>query len=494
MKRDIDSKLVDWSRSSLRMPLLITGVRQCGKTHAMKELGETEFGGDYAYFNFELEEDVRRIFENDLKPQRIVEELGVASGKAIVPGKTLLIFDEIQSCKRAITALKYFQEMMPEQHVVCAGSLLGVMLDHDFEQISFPVGKVERAQMYPMSFKEFFEAVNPNLFNLFEYRYNHGAPIPDTMKASLETTLRMYWIIGGMPKAVSTWIDTKDIAKVEAMQDKILMDYENDFTKHASKDDVPHLHIVWNAIPGQLGKKNSKFVFSREKEAKSAWALERAVSWLSAAGLVHKLHMVDTPILPLSSRASSRDFVLYMADIGLLRKKANISPRSILLNNEAFNPFKRMFNESFVMQELIALGKEPYNWAPKNNKEVDFIFQEVDDIVPVEAKAGEKTSAESFELFTKKTQPKYGFKVSMKNVGDHVVNGTRVYSVPLYLMWKLNDWIAIEKAKEPPFDMGEIYDDLLVVDEVLEEANKSVENSELGCNIGPVKSDGPELD
>jgi predicted AAA+ superfamily ATPase len=453
MKRDITKKLLAWKESQERMPLLLTGVRQCGKTYIMKDLGETAFNGDYAYFNFEKNSALAEIFSYDLDPSRIVKELGLVHGKAIVPGKTLLIFDEIQSCIPAITSLKYFCEEMPDLHVIGAGSLLGVTLNA--VSLSFPVGKVDRLQMYPLSFKEFLEAQNPKTLDWFESRYVCGEPISDAISAPLATALKLYYIIGGMPKAVETWLRTSDLEQVEHIQDNILKDYQDDFTKHAPKNDVPKLHLIWDSIPEQLAKENNKFVFSHVKQGKRAAELEDALKWLEDAGLAYKLKLVNDIGMPLSHRASSTNFKLYMGDVGLLRRKAGVSAKTIMQGGEDYVEFKGALTENYVMQQLLALDKKPYFWRSNNQAELDFLFEEAGNAIPVEVKSENNTKAKSYAVFCKKYNPKFGFITSLRNVGDHEVGVTHTYSLPLYLLWKMDDWISKETSASSDFNLAD---------------------------------------
>ncbi|MBQ8823586.1 MAG: ATP-binding protein [Lachnospiraceae bacterium] len=439
MERDIMQQLLLWKEKDDRKPLLLTGVRQCGKTYVCKEFGKQHFT-DYAYFNFEGNTSLASVFEYDFDVKRIIDELGnIIRGKEIVAGETLVIFDEIQECPQAITALKYFCENMPRLHIVCAGSLLGVSIKRD--NFSFPVGKVDRLQMFPMSFSEFLRADGENAIYEGVQKYDITRELPTLYTGKLEKELKYYYIVGGMPEVVAKWVETHNFEKAEAIQENILLDYQSDFAKHAPKSDIPKLGWIWESIPKQLAKDNNKFVFSHVKEGKRSSELEDALEWLVDAGLVHKLELVLSPELPLSFCSDATFFKLYMSDVGLLRKKSGISYKTILEDSDLYRNFKGAFTENFVLTEVLKVGIHPYFWRSGNTAELDFLFEYEDKIVPVEAKTEIHTRAKSYTQFCKKYQPKLGFKFSMKNVGENEVENTKTYSVPLYLIWRVRDYL-----------------------------------------------------
>lgn len=436
-------KLIEWKDAADRKPLLITGVRQCGKTYVCKEFGEKYFE-DTAYFSFEGDRGLSSVFDYDYNIDRILNELGnVVRGKEIVPGKTLVIFDEIQACPKAVTSLKYFCENRRELHIICAGSLLGVAIKRD--NISFPVGKVDRIRMYPMTFSEFLRADGSEA--LFEgvQRYETDRELPELYTSALERELKYYYIVGGMPEAVAKWTETHIIEKVEKLQDNILQDYASDFAKHAPRMDIPKLGWIWDSIPKQLAKDNNKFVFSHVKEGKRSSELEDALEWLTDAGLVYRLELVKNPDLPLSFYADATFFKVYMADVGLLRKKSGVSARTILEDSDLYKNFKGAFTENFVLTELMAQNIKPYFWRSGNMAELDFLFEYEDRIIPVEAKAEIHTRAKSYRQFCKKYEPAAGFKFSMKNIGVNVVEKTQTYSIPLYLIWMCQKYLREEE-------------------------------------------------
>lgn len=439
MERDIMKQLVEWKNSAERKPLLLTGVRQCGKTYVCKEFGEQYFE-DTAYFNFEGNKGLASVFEYDFDIERIIDELGnIIRGKEIIPGKTLVIFDEIQSCPAAVTSLKYFCENKRELHVVCAGSLLGVSIKRD--NISFPVGKVDRLFMYPMSFSEFLRADGGEGIYKGVQKYDLDREIPELYTKALEKALKYYYIVGGMPEVVEKWVDTHNFEQIEKLQDNILLDYSSDFAKHAPKTDIPKLGWIWDSIPKQLAKDNNKFVFSHVKAGKRSSELEDALEWLVDAGLVYRLELVTNPELPLAFCADASFFKVYMADVGLLRRKSGVSHKTIMEDSDLYKNFKGAFTENFVLTELKTLGIVPYFWRSGNTAELDFLFEYEDRIIPVEAKADIHTRAKSYRQFCKKYGPSLGFKFSMKNAGNNMVEDTATYSVPLYMIWRVKSFL-----------------------------------------------------
>ncbi|MCR4595317.1 MAG: ATP-binding protein [Lachnospiraceae bacterium] len=432
MYRDITVELKKWKDKTRRKPLLLTGVRQCGKTYIVEEFAKECFER-FVYVNFEAMEGVSAVFDYDYDVERIVRELETIFKTEIIPGKTLLFLDEIGECPRAITSLKYFCENLKELHVICAGSLLGVALKK--EQVSFPVGKVNRMQLYPMSFKEFVIANGrTDLIEIFN-DWPIERSVPELYSKPMWSLLKDYYIVGGMPEAVKTWIETHDPAEVEEVQKEILSDYADDFSKHAPLTDVPKIRWIWDSIPVQLAKENNKFVFSHVKAGKRSAELEDAMQWLSDAGLIIKTELVEKPEIPLSGYADRTYFKVYMSDIGLLRVRSGLSVDSIMNESALYTQYKGAFVENYVMNELKATGKEPYFWRSGNSAEVDFIYESDGEMVPVEVKAADNTQAKSYKQFCKKYMPRIGFKLSQKNIAVNLCEKTTTYSIPLYLCW-----------------------------------------------------------
>ncbi len=437
MQRDFIQKLIEWKDSKRRKPLILTGVRQCGKTYLLKEFG-SEYFDNFCYINFESAGKYSAIFEYDYDVKRILREIELAENVKIIAGKTLLIFDEIQECPKAITSLKYFCENLQELHLVCAGSLLGVAIKK--ENISFPVGKVNRMQLYPMSFKEYLQAVGEGKYIELFNDWNINREIPELYTVPLERHLKNYYIVGGMPEAVKEFAESGDYAEVAKIQDEILSDYSDDFSKHAPISEIEKIRMIWDSIPKQLAKENNKFVFSHVKEGKRAHELEAALQWLKNSGLVHLVELVQNAELPLSSNADSTYFKVYMADSGLLCRRLGLSYKNILEENTALSTFKGAITENYVLQELIVQNKVPYFWRSGNTAELDFLFEEDGNVIPVEVKAATNTQAKSFKQFCKKYQNKTGFKLSLKNIAENDCEGTNAVNLPLYLLWNISSY------------------------------------------------------
>ena len=434
MKRDFINELMKWRDSSRRKPLLITGVRQCGKTHTLKEFGQACFD-NVCYTNLELSSHYAAIFEYDFDVQRIIREIELMELCTITPGKTLLILDEIQEVPRAITALKYFCENMRELHVACAGSLLGVALKN--ENIAFPVGKVNRLQMYPMSFREFVEANGQGKYLEILNDWDCEREIPEVYSRPLEQLLKEYYLVGGMPEVVQEYINTHNIMAVQEIQDEILADYADDFSKHAPVNEIEKIRLVWDSIPKQLAKENNKFMFSHVKEGKRAHELEAALQWLKGAGLAHLLELVQNAESPLSAFADATYFKVYMSDCGLLCRRLGLGYKDFFGETDTMKTFKGAVVENYVMNELICYGRQPYFWRSGNTAELDFLFEEDGDIVPVEVKSAANTQAKSYKQFCKKYSPRRGYKLSLKNLAVNDCEGTSTTSLPLYLTWTI---------------------------------------------------------
>lgn len=434
MKRDFTQKLMAWKNSSRRKPLLVTGVRQCGKTHTIKEFGAECFE-NVCYINFESSSSYSGIFDYDFDVRRIVRELELMEQCKIIPGKTLLFFDEIQEAPRAITSLKYFCEDLRDLHVVCAGSLLGVALKN--ENISFPVGKVNRMQMHPMSFKEFVEARGQNRFiELFE-NWNRDREIPEAYTRPMEQLLNEYYVVGGMPEVVQEFVKSNDFKVVQDIQDEILADYADDFSKHIPHPEIEKTRLIWNSVPKQLAKENNKFVFSHVKEGKRAHELEGALQWLRNSALIYLLEMIQNAEIPLSSQADATYFKVYMSDCGLLSRRLGLGYRDFVDSGSSLSTFKGAVVENYVMNELVRSERTPYFWRSGNTAELDFLYEEDGRIVPVEVKAATNTQAKSYKQFCKKYKPARGYKLSLKNLAVNDCEGTETISLPLYLAWTM---------------------------------------------------------
>lgn len=438
MYRTLVENLKKWKNSSRRKPLLLSGVRQCGKTYLLKQFGAENFE-NCMYVNFESNSKLARIFEYDFDVKRILRELELIAGSKANPGKTLLVFDEIQECPKAITSLKYFCEEMRELHVACAGSLLGVAIKRD--KASFPVGKVNRLTMRPMSFWEFVLACGEeNLLNVLS-DWPVDRPIPELYSIPMSKLMKNYYIVGGMPEAVQTWLDTHDYAEVDSVQRDILHGYEDDFPKHAPLTEVPKIRWTWESVPIQLARDNNKFVFSHVKAGKRSADLENALQWLKDSGLIEILELVEKPELPLSSSADTTYFKVYMSDVGLLRAASNLDSSIVLDGGESCARYKGALAENYVLGELACLQIQPYFWRSGNTAEVDFLFEDRDGVVPVEVKSADNAQAKSYRQFCRKYAPRTGFKLSLKNIAENRCENTRTLNLPLYLTWNIKRYL-----------------------------------------------------
>ena len=434
MKRDITQELLAWKGQPNRKPLVLKGVRQCGKTYILKEFGREHYA-DVAYFNFEETRSLNSLFEQDFDVKRILFELGLFLGRTIAPGSTLIILDEIQECPRAITALKYFCENAPEYHVACAGSLLGLAIH---ENQSFPVGKVDIRTLYPMSFYEFLSATGDEALADYLTRFQPGSTVSELIGGKLRTALKQYYVVGGMPEAVSVWCETGDLKKVEAVQQDILASYELDFAKHAPPSEFPKLSAIWASVPQQLAKPNSKFIFSHVKKGWRSKDLEDALQWLIRAGLVYQVCKVEKPFMPLSSYADATSFKLYLCDVGLLRRLARLPAQVVLDSSGIYTEFKGVMTENYVLGELVKhVDATPYYWVSGNSAEVDFIVQSGAHIVPIEVKAESNVKARSLAEYRKKYAPPISVKTSMLDE----VSGNEVRLLPLYLIGSMGTMI-----------------------------------------------------
>jgi len=438
MQRLLMEKLIAWKDNPNKKPLILQGVRQCGKTFLLKEFG-TQYYNDVFYCKFDEDKGLADFFEQNLNPRRIIKDMSVFRNKDIKPQTTLIIFDEVQSCGKALTALKYFCEETPEYHIIAAGSLLGVAIP---KGTSFPVGKVEFLTLFPMNFYEFLYAQNA----LLAEHINKCSLVDNEWRVFhtlLEELYRDFLVVGGMPEVVQNWIDTKSIETVEKIQTQIIRSYENDFAKYAPITYFPKLSAIWNAVPSQLAKENRKFIFSQVKKSWRAKDLEDAMEWLVRSGLLYKVVNIEKPDFPISAYANHTYFKLYMCDIGILRRVANLPASVIIDNSDNYNEFKGAMAENFVCCELKRLYENDiYYWTSEGTgrAEVDFIVQDNANIVPVEVKAGTANRARSLSQYCKKYNPAKSVLTSMDYEKDNIL--------PLYVFWKFKDWLNKEMLTE----------------------------------------------
>lgn len=441
MKRFIYDTLLKWKESKDRKPVLIEGIRQCGKTWILKNFGEAEFK-DIAYFNFEYDDRLQKIFEGDLNVSRIIKDLGIIRNKPIQPIVTLLILDEIQICPRAITSLKYFYENLPELHVAGAGSLLGVAVAQMGKNVSFPVGKVQMLKMYPLNFPEFLLAKDEELL----YEYLNNLSLDEEISAvfidTLEEIYREYLITGGMPEVVRSWINERDIGIVETIQTGILDNYEKDFVKYASISEFPKLSLIWNAIPAQLAKDNQKFIFAHVKQGLRARDLEDSLLWLISAGLIYKVEKIERPYIPVTTYSDNTIFKIYFSDVGLLRRMSKFPADVVFGNTSLTADMRGILTENFVLTELVANGfQKPFFWKSGGIAEVDYIIQEDVDVIPIEVKSARRTRSRSLGEYRKKYSPRIAIRTSIKNLARHSDEYGEVLEIPLYYIWRMKAYL-----------------------------------------------------
>ena len=432
MKRFILDKLIKWKDSKYRKPLILKGARQIGKTYILKQFGEENYEG-VAYFNFDHDEDLYNLFSNTKDTKRILEQLSFIYGKAILPEKTLIIFDEIQECPNALNSLKYFQEEANEYHIVCAGSLLGIRLSHT----SFPVGKVEFLNMYPMTFSEFLIA--DNCENLVEYikSIKEIENIPDIFFNQLEEKLKAYFIIGGMPEAVNVWVNEKNMELVNNVQENILRAYESDFSKHTQNSEANKISLIWNSIPSQLAKENKKFLYQTIKEGARAREYENALNWLNDANLIYKIYNVTKPDMPLVAYNDLSSFKIYMNDVGLLRKMANLNSRIVVEGHKLFEEFKGAFTENYVLNMLCTIFDEVPNYFTFDRHEINFVIQYENRIIPIEVKASNSTNNISLTRYNEKFNNNLSIRFSTNNLKKD----GKILNVPLFLVEYIEKFI-----------------------------------------------------
>lgn len=423
MERLLFSQLVKWKDKKKRKPLIIQGARQVGKTWLMKEFGKRCFE-QVVYINFENNERMKNVFEADYDIKRIISALRIEHGKNFGADNTLLIFDEIQEVPKALTSLKYFCENAPEYAIVAAGSLLGVAMH---EGTSFPVGKVDFLHLYPLNFHEFLLAIGE--MALAQLLEQQDFELINSFSSKYIDLLRKYYYVGGMPEVVQCYVDTDDMQEVRNIQKELLLYYENDFSKHAPKETVPRIQMVWNSIPAQLAKDNRKFIYGMVREGARAKDFELAIQWLEDCGLIHKCYRVRKPGMPLISYVEMNSFKLFMSDIGLLTAKGNLPAKVLLEGNRIFEEFKGALTEQFVAQELCSAEYELYYYSTENSSgEIDFMIQHNCHCIPIEVKAEENLKARSLRAFCDKFNPDVAIRTSMSNYREQ----DWMNNVPLY--------------------------------------------------------------
>ena len=426
--RSIEAQLERWKDSPSRQPLLLNGARQVGKTYILRKFGERRFG-NVCYVNLELLFNVDDIFGSDIAPAQLVRRLEVAAGERIVPGSTLLILDEIQSCERALTSLKYFCEMMPELHVAAAGSLLGVAINR--KNYSFPVGKVHLLRLQPLDFGEYLLARGEEtLAVLLCEHFQTLQPLPEAIHAKASALYLEYLVTGGMPAAVGRFLERGSLLDVAPRQLEILDSYIADMAKYASPSEAVKIRACYESLPSQLAKENRKFQYKVVKKGGSASLFGAAIDWLEQAGVVLKCKRLDHAEIPLEAYADLSAFKLYMSDVGMLAMKSRLPAETVLANQG--NTFLGALAENYAAQQLAALGKPLYYWEGAT-AEVDFVLQLGASLACAEIKKGVRTRSRSLSVFRQKYRPDICYRFSLKNFGNE--NGVR--AVPLYAMFCL---------------------------------------------------------
>lgn len=428
LKRNVLKRLIEWKSDEMRKPLILKGARQVGKTWLMKEFGKNHYV-NYVYFNFDEEDELSSIFETNKNPQRIIELLSLIAGVKILPETTLIIFDEIQECPEALNTLKYFNEKANEYHVIAAGSLLGTLLA---KPKSYPVGKVNLIEVYPLTFDEYLAAVDTSLY-AFLCSIQKEQQIEAIFHTRLLEAYKNYLIIGGMPECVESWINYKDPQRIAQIQRELIEVYENDFSKHNGKVNSGRILMVFRSIASQLAKENEKFMYGAVREGGRARDFEEAIEWLVSAGMLNRVYNVSKMEHPLSAFDKLDSFKLFVFDTGLLKQMAGIDNGAILLKTDY--QFKGQLTENYVLQQL----KGQFDIAPRyfsdKNAGIDFVLQYGTEIIPIEAKGGEDKSAPSFKRYVNEKEPSYAIRYSQRG---YLKNGL-ITNVPLYLACKTKE-------------------------------------------------------
>lgn len=436
MYRIAIEKLYRWKESRRRKPLIIQGARQVGKTWLMKEFGRSAYR-DMVYINFDSNSRMAELFASDLNTDRLIMGIELYAGKKIDPDSTLLIFDEVQEVPRALSSLKYFYENAPQYHIICAGSLLGIALH---EGTSFPVGKVDFLELYPLSFREFLMAVTgiqfAKLLDSQDYK------MITSFKQIYIEALKQYYFIGGMPEAVENFTEERDFYEVREVQKRILEAYEQDFSKHAPLEIVPKIRMVWNSIPSQLAKENKKFLYGLVREGGRAKEYETAIMWLCDCGLVYKIERVKGGGIPLKAYVDQKAFKLFVADVGLLGCMTGLSPKILLDGNDLFTEFKGALTEQYVCQQLKTLENLSiyYYTNDRGSCEVDFVVDTGERTVPVEVKAEVNLKAKSLKTYYEKYQPEISIRTSMADYRPE----EWLMNLPLYAIEEICSCISRE--------------------------------------------------
>ena len=442
--REIITKLENWKNRKDRSPLIVQGARQIGKSWAVTEFGRTHYKHT-AVFNFDKQGELKDIFERTKDVKRILGELELYTNVPLVENDTLIFFDEIQECKAALNSLKYFKEDAPGYHIIAAGSLLGVAVnkkkdkDGSTEEKSdtFPVGKVEFLDMYPVTFREYLRMSDESLMRQMEARLGALEPLPEILFNKLSEQYRRYQVCGGLPRPCSDMLDGAGMQQIETDLDNLRQAYEYDFTKHVAAKDIPKIREIWRSIPSQLSRENKKFVFKVVREGARAREYESALDWLVLSGMVYRIFVCEKPQLPLKHYEDTNAFKVYVLDQAILRSMSELPPEAVIAKGDLLKEFKGAMAENFVLGSLLAQGyKSPHYWTISGNKaEVDFIIQDGIDVRPIEVKAEDNISGQSFKVYQDKYSPSLRLRFSMKNLK---LNGN-IINIPIFLC----DWLKV---------------------------------------------------
>jgi predicted AAA+ superfamily ATPase len=429
MKRKISDSLVEWKNSSERKPLIVNGARQVGKTYILEQFGE-EYFQNVVYLNMEIEGAIGAFIEKELSPQKIIQFIESSKRQEIIPEKTLIFFDEIQACERALTSLKYFCEQMPEYHVVAAGSLLGVAVNR--EKYSFPVGKVSELSMYPLDFEEFIWALGyEKLAEEIRSHFANNEAMPEALHHVALELYQQYFIIGGMPEAVKTFIKTDSFLKVQVIQNNILNEYIADMAKYADTATSVKIRACYDSIPAQLAKENAKFQYKVVQRGGTATIFGEAIEWLNLANITLKCQQLEHGFIPINAYMNLINFKLYMGDIGILTLRSEIPLQTVLSTIETDNTFLGAMTENYVAQCFRSKNYRLAYWQSEGKAEVDFVLQLDGKVVPVEVKKGRRNRSKSLGVFMEKYKLEYAIRISKKNFGFE----NRIKSVPLYAVF-----------------------------------------------------------
>ncbi len=415
MYRKITDFLEQWKESEHRKPLILQGARQVGKTYSILEFGRTHYD-NVAYFNFETNSKLNETFEENISPGYLIPILSHIAGQTIVKERTLIVFDEVQLCERALTSLKYFCEEAPDYHIIVAGSLLGVAVNR--QKFSFPVGKVDMKTLYPMDIEEFMLALGENdLVNQIKNSFQTDKPLPTALHDYAMMLYRQYLVVGGMPECVLQYAETKDYILVRHTQDTILASYLNDMSKYNNLNEIKKTRLAYDNITVQLSKKNTRFQYKLIKKGGRASEFENAIEWLNLSGIVSQVYRVEQIKKPLENYRDIDAFKIYVSDMGLLCAKKDVIANDILYMVEELNDFKGGMAENYVNVQLSINGYNTYYWQSERGAEIDFVIQREGKLIPIEVKSADNTRAKSLKVYMDTFKPEYAIKLSSKNFG-----------------------------------------------------------------------------